>query len=318
MGWANLVPGLSGGTMLLAAGVYPRFIGAIAEVTTGRFRGKTLCFLSALGGAAALAILLLAGAVKGLVIDYRWVTFSLFIGLTLGGVPVVWRLLRPATAAAAAGCAAGLLLMALTTFLQPGPAEAGVGERAYLMLFLAGAGGASAMILPGISGGYILLVLGQYLTILGAVDRAGTALTAATGPRWDLLAATWSVFVPVGVGMAVGIVIVSNLIKILLERYRKATLGVLMGLLLGAVLGLWPFQRGTAPQAGQVIGGVVMTPERIASLDPKDYPLARFTPTGGQWWAATGLIAGGFLLTQAVALVGGREERPADARIPRE
>ena len=314
MGLANLVPGISGGTMLLAAGVYPQFIDGIAEVTTGRFRSKTLCLLAALGGAAALAILALAGVVKGLVIDHRWVMFSLFIGLTLGGAPVVWRLLRPATAAAAAGCTAGIALMALTAFLQPGAAEAGGADgRAYPMLFLAGAGGASAMILPGISGGYLLLVLGQYLTILGAVDSAKTALTAA-GPQWDKLAETLHVFVPVGLGMVVGVVIVSNLIKILLERFEKAALGVLMGFLLGAVLGLWPFQQGVAPQAGQVIQGQVMTPARIALLDPEDFPLERFAPTGGQWAAAAGLIAGGFLLTRAVALVGGTQEPPVDPR----
>ena len=309
MGLANLVPGISGGTMLLAAGVYPQFIGGIAEVTTLRFRARTLSLLAAVGGSAVVAIIALAGLVKGLVIDHRWVMFSLFIGLTLGGVPVVWRLLRPATAVAAAGCAGGVALMALMAFLQPGAAEPGAGERAYLMLLLAGVGGASAMILPGISGGYILLILGQYLTILGAVDDTKTALTAAGGPEWDRLTEALHVFVPVGVGIVVGVVVISNLVKILLERFQKPTLGVLLGLLLGAVLGLWPFQQGVAPRPGDVIKGHVMTAEAIASLDPKDFPLESFTPTGGQWAGAAGLIVGGFLLTQAVALVGGAGER---------
>ena len=304
MGLANLVPGISGGTMLLAAGVYPQFIGGIAEVTTLRFRVKTLSLLAAVGGSALVAIIALAGVVKGLVIDHRWVMFSLFIGLTLGGVPVVWRLLRPATAAAAAGCAGGVALMALMAFLQPGAAEACAGERAYLMLFLAGLGGASAMILPGISGAYILLILGQYLTILGAVADTKTALTAAGGPRWDQLTEALHVFVPVGLGIVVGVVVISNLVKVLLERFQKPTLGVLLGLLLGAVLGLWPFQQGVAPQPGDVVKGRVMTAEAIATLDPKDFPLASFTPTGAQWAGAAGLIVGGFLLTQAVAFVG--------------
>ena len=308
MGLANLVPGISGGTMLLAAGVYPRFIGGIAEVTTLRFRVKTLSLLAAVGGSALMAIIALAGVVKGLVIDQRWVMFSLFIGLTLGGVPVVWRLLRPATAAAAASCAGGVALMALMASLQPGGAEAGAGDRAYVMLFLAGVGGASAMILPGISGGYILLILGQYLTILGAVDDAKTALTAAGGPQWEQLTEALHVFLPVGLGIVVGVVVISNLVKVLLQRFQKPTLGLLLGLLLGAVLGLWPFQQGVAPQPGDVIKGSVMTAEAIASLDPKDFPLERFTPSGGQWAGAVGLLVGGFLLTQAVALVGGAGE----------
>ena len=309
MGLANLVPGISGGTMLLAAGVYPQFIGGIAEVTTLRFRAKTLSLLAAVGGASVIAIVALAGVVKGLVIDHRWVMFSLFIGLTLGGVPVVWRLLRPATAAAAVGCVGGIAVMATMAFLQPGGAETGIGERAYVMLFLAGVGGASAMILPGISGGYILLILGQYLTILGAVDDMKTALTTGGGPEWDRLTEALHVFVPVGVGIAVGVVVISNLVKILLERFRKPTLGVLLGLLLGAVLGLWPFRQGVAPQPGDVIRGRVMTAQTIEALDAKDFPLERFMPTGRQWAGAAGLIVGGFLLTQAVALVGGAGER---------
>ena len=89
MGLANLVPGISGGTMLLAAGVYPGFISGIAEVTTLRFRPRSLILLASIVGCAALGILLLAGSVKGLVQEHRWVMYSLFIGLTLGGVPLV-------------------------------------------------------------------------------------------------------------------------------------------------------------------------------------------------------------------------------------
>ena len=96
MGLANLVPGISGGTMLLAAGVYPGFIGAIAEVTTLRFRLRSMVTLGSVGVAAALAILLFAGTVKSLVEENRWMMYSLFIGLTLGGVPLVWRMARPA------------------------------------------------------------------------------------------------------------------------------------------------------------------------------------------------------------------------------
>ena len=84
MGLANLVPGISGGTMLLATGIYPRFIEALADVTRFRYRVQSLWVLGCVVGAAGLGILLLAGTLKGLVIDHRWVMYSLFIGLTLG------------------------------------------------------------------------------------------------------------------------------------------------------------------------------------------------------------------------------------------
>ena len=306
MGLANLVPGISGGTMLLAAGVYPQFIEGIAEVTTLRFRARNLALLGAIGGAAAIGIVSLAGLIKGLVIDHRWAMFSLFIGLTLGGVPVVWRLLRPATISAVAGCLGGIVLMAVMAVVQPGAQGAASGGPAYGMLFGAGLAGASAMILPGISGGYLLLIMGQYLTILGAIDQAKVAVGA--GPDWPKLTEAMHVFVPVGIGVVLGIVLISNLVKTLLAKYEKATLGTLMGLLLGAVLGLWPFQQGVAPELGTVIKGREMTAALIAQLDPKDYPLEFFSPSGGQIAGATGLLALGFAITQAVAWVGRSKE----------
>ena len=306
MGLANLVPGISGGTMLLAAGVYPQFIEGIAEVTTLRFRARNLALLGAIGGAAAIGIVSLAGLIKGLVIDHRWAMFSLFIGLTLGGVPVVWRLLRPATISAVAGCLGGIVLMAVMAVVQPGAQGAASEGPAYGMLLGAGLAGASAMILPGISGGYLLLIMGQYLTILGAIDQAKVAVGA--GPDWPKLTEAMHVFVPVGIGVVLGIVLISNLVKTLLAKYEKATLGTLMGLLLGAVLGLWPFQQGVAPELGTVIKGREMTAALIAQLDPKDYPLEFFSPSGGQIAGATGLLALGFAITQAVAWVGRSKE----------
>ena len=89
MGLANLVPGISGGTMLVAAGVYPAFIGAISDVSRLRFRFRPVLTLVCVAFAAAAAIVLLAGPVKDLVVDHRWIMYAMFIGLTLGGAPVV-------------------------------------------------------------------------------------------------------------------------------------------------------------------------------------------------------------------------------------
>jgi len=82
MGLANLVPGISGGTMLLAAGIYPKFIDSLSDVTRCKFRFSSLLTLGCVVLAAGLGILFLAGTLKELVIDHRWVMYSLFIGLT--------------------------------------------------------------------------------------------------------------------------------------------------------------------------------------------------------------------------------------------
>jgi putative membrane protein len=272
-------------------------------VTTLKFRFRTLVTLGAIAGAAALAIVLLAGLVKGLVVDHRWIMFSLFIGLTLGGVPVVWRLLRPLNSAAVVGCVAGIVVMALMALAQPGAAGSG-DDHAYAMLLLAGIAGASAMILPGVSGGYLLLILGQYIPILSAIDDAKTGVQ---GHDWAQVIEAMHVFVPVGVGVVIGVVGVSNLMKLLLKRYRKPTLGVLMGLLFGAVLGLWPFQQGVRPEPGDIVKGRAVTVETLADIDPEDYPLQPFHPSAAQVAGSLGLIAAGFIVTLGISRIGGSE-----------
>jgi putative membrane protein len=306
MGLANLVPGISGGTMLLSAGVYPAFIDGIAEVSTLRFRLRTLLSLGLIVGSAALAIGLFAGVVKNLVVNHRWAMYSVFIGLTLGGVPLIWRLLKPPTKTAWAGCAAGFAVMALMATIQPGASDPGAGAS-YAVLFFAGLAGASAMILPGISGGYLLLIMGQYLTILGAIDQAKTALLAEGGPQWDLLIAAFGVFIPVGLGVVVGVIGASNLIRLLLRRFEKATLGILLGLVLGAVLGLWPFQQGVPPKAGDVLKGRVLTAAEAAEIEPDDYLLERYSPPGWQVGASLALVIAGFGMTQGISRVGARK-----------
>ncbi|MDA0323157.1 MAG: DUF368 domain-containing protein [Verrucomicrobia bacterium] len=307
MGLANLVPGISGGTMLLAAGIYPRFINAIAEVTTLRLRAPSIAVLGSVVVAAGLAILLLAGTVKGLVVDHRWIMYSLFIGLTLGGVPIVWKMVRPARKSTWIGAIVGFIVMAVLAYSQQTQSGAGGGSTGIFMLFLAGVAGASAMILPGVSGGYLLLVLGQYIPILSAIDAFKLALKG--GEMGEATQIALHVGIPVGLGVLVGVVGVSNLLRLLLKRFEKATLGVLLGLLLGAVVGLWPFQTGVLPQVGDVVKGEMMTEGLIAELDPEDYPTRYFSPSGTQVGGVFGGIAVGFLITFAIARIGGREEK---------
>lgn len=305
MGLANLVPGISGGTMLLAAGIYPRFIKSISEVTRFKFRMKSLLVMGSVIAAAGFAILILAGVLKDLVIDHRWMMYSLFIGLTLGGVPIVWRMARPASLTLVVSATIAFALMVGLVVLQ---ALGYVGETSSnsVMLFVAGLAGASAMILPGLSGGYLLLLLGQYVPILAGIERFKDALKAR-----DVSAAmepAMSVVLPVGLGVVAGVVLVGNLLEWLLSRFRKATLGILLGLLIGSVFGLWPFQAAVQPQVGDVIKGQVVTEESLPEIKLKDWPNEFFRPSATEVASSIGLIGLGFAITMGVAAIGGREE----------
>lgn len=313
MGLANLVPGISGGTMLLASGVYTRFVNAIAELTTLRFRTRSILVLGMVGAAAAGAIVLFAGPMRDLVVEQRWAMYSVFIGLTLGGAPLVWRMARPASPSFVIACALGLACMIAMAMVGPPQSGAAAGERNYVLLFVAGVAGASAMILPGVSGAYLLLLLGQYVPILGAIDQMKTGLLgdSETGAPRDFALAldALHVVIPVGVGVVVGVVGVSNLIRFLLRRFEKPTLGALMGLLLGAAAGLWPFREGVEPVVGDVIKGQSLTAETIAALDRADWPTRAFTPEPWQIGAALGLIALGFVATLLVGRLGREKPR---------
>lgn len=305
MGLANLVPGISGGTMLLAAGIYPKFIDSLSDVTRFKFRFSSLLTLGCVVAAAGIGILLLAGTLKGLVIDHRWVMYSLFIGLTLGGLPVVWKMARPASGSLIAAAVLAFVAMVVLAYLQ-GTGMVGSTGSNFLTLCLAGLAGASAMILPGLSGGYLLLLMGQYVPILDAIDKFKDALSAR-----DVGAAmepAMGVLLPVGVGVVVGVVLVGNLLKFLLSRYRKATLGFLLGLLIGSVAGLWPFRVGVAPQVGDTIKGRVVTEESLSEIDQEDWLTKTFTPDVTQIGSSLGLVALGFAITIGVSLIGGKDE----------
>ena len=308
MGLANLVPGISGGTMLLAAGIYPKFIEAVANVTRFRFRFESVLVLTCVVAAAGTGILLLAGLLKNLVVDHRWVMYSLFIGLTLGGLPVVWRLARPASKSLVTAAFGMFVLMVALAVLQATGVTGSNGSNA-LTLFCAGLAGASAMILPGVSGGYLLLLLGQYVPILGGIDEFKSALRDRDFSA--MLDPALTVVLPVGLGVVIGVALVGNLLQWLLKHHRKATLGGLIGLLLGSTVGLWPFQEPIKPQIGDTIKGQLVTKETIEDIDPEDYRTSYFQPDFLTAAGSVGLIAAGFAVTMGIARIG-RDESSSE------
>lgn len=302
MGLANLVPGISGGTMLLAAGVYPDFVDAVAAITTLRRRLRPWIIAALVGVPAALAIGILAGLVRDTVLEHQWIAYSLFIGLTLGGVPLLWRMVRPVSAKATVGFIVALILMSVLVFLQQSAPAVADGGGGLLGLFIAAFVGSAAMVLPGVSGGYLLLLLGQYVPVLDAISTFTTA--ARAGDMGALMEAIIPI-VAIGLGFSLGVVLISNLVRWLLLRHREATLGALLGLLLGAVLGLWPFREAIEPEPGSVVRGVVVESTQHAQEIPmKHWPSQRFTPSAGQIIGSVGLAVLGFGLCWGLGSIG--------------
>ncbi len=310
MGLANLVPGISGGTMLVAVGIYTRFIDAISSVTRFKITKTTILLLGTVVLFALISIAGCSGLIAGLLETHRWAMYSLFIGLTWGGAPLIWRMIRESKtntgkvfdAPVTAGLLAGAAVMATMALLQNRGAEGDSGSAGFVYLFLGGIAGASAMILPGISGAYLLLLLGIYDTIINAIkDSVTAAKDADIGAMIEQL----RIVVPVGVGVVVGIAVVANVLRFVLHRYERATLGVLLGLLIAAPAGLYPFREGIQPQVGDVIKGqTITTPEEAAEVKPKDWPQRTFTPTAMHLGGSLGLVVVGLGLTLAIDRLG--------------
>lgn len=249
MGLANLVPGVSGGTMILVTGLYDEFISAIAEVTRLRLTRRNTAFLCLVGAGAVVAIAGLAGTLSRAVTLHRSAMYALFIGLTLGGAPLLIRMIGRPRASSAVGAVIGLGLMVLVAMTGTDRPDSEAVKQAvaggtfvvapdYVRDVLAGALGMSAMVLPGVSGAYMLLILQRYETILAAISLAKHyVMSGGEGDPGTFL----SVIIPTAIGALASLVLFSNLLKWLLHRREKPTLGFLLGILVGSVVGIWPF-----------------------------------------------------------------------------
>ena len=302
MGLANLVPGISGGTMLVAAGVYRRFVDAVSDATRLKLSQTTILTLGLIAFPAAATFGLGAAPVALGLEHARWAMYALFIGLTLGGVPALYALVRPMTPGTVSFALLGLAIMLGIVLAQEfGAGTTGGGAGGWPMLVLAGVAGAAAMVLPGVSGAYLLLLLGQYETVVTAVKDF---------VRLDLSAL--AVVIPVGVGVVLGIAVVSNLLRWLLHKYEKPTLAVLLGLLIGAPAGLYPFREAVPPAPGDVVKGQILTEDTVGDGEREDWPTQAFTPSAFQIVGSLGLVVLGGAATLGVARLGrerGRERR---------
>jgi putative membrane protein len=294
MGVANIVPGISGGAMLLLMGVYAAFLTGLADITSLRWRVRAFVAVGCVGLGALTSIVLLAGPVKDLIFNYRWQSYSVLIGMRLGIIPAIWMMARPATRSLWIGVAAGVLITGLAAIFKYRPDLIGAASTGPVMLFFGGLAAASATILPGLDGSYLLLLLGQYVPVLGAIDALKNAVTSgqfrdATGPL--------GLLIPFGLGAAIGIGGVSVLLRWLFNKHPKPTFGVLLGVLCGAFIGLWPFAVFRAPMPGETVKGrLIPDAEAAAKVAQENWPLQFFTPTPAQALGAVAFILLGIAL----------------------
>ncbi len=227
IGAANTVPGVSGGTIAVVTGIYDRLVEAIGDFFSRRWL-RHLAFLAPVLAGIVLGIGVFAWFIElGLTHAPEQTAFA-FFGLIAGSIPYIYHQVadhRPRLShiVVALIAAAFLVIQGLARPEPLGTAIDTVTAQTIAPLVGAGAIAAATMIIPGVSGSFVLVVIGMYATFLQAV-RTGN------GPVLGLLT----------VGAIVGIVLVSKMMSFLLGRYHAITYWAILGLVAGSLVGVWP------------------------------------------------------------------------------
>ncbi|MBE0662913.1 MAG: DUF368 domain-containing protein [Bacteroidales bacterium] len=234
MGAANVIPGVSGGTIALITGIFERLINAIKSfnITAVKllFSGKIkqfvqhtdLYFLLALGLGILLALISLARIFDFLFTKYPVYIWSYFFGLILASVYFVGQTIEKWNTAVVISFIAGAVIAIGISFLNPA-----VGNENFFYLILCGVAGICSMVLPGLSGSFVLILMGNYhLIFIEAINEV----------RIDIL-------FPVAIGMVVGLIGFSHLLSWVFRKFRNQTIALLTGFILGSLIIIWPWKE---------------------------------------------------------------------------
>ena len=287
MGASDVVPGVSGGTMAFILGIYEELINAIKSFD---FKGLRLLvtlkirafidhiswqFLLAVGLGVLTAIFTLAKGLAWLLHNTPVLIWSFFLGLILASVVTVSRRIKQWQSLTWACLLGGLIGIYFLVGLVPGTTP-----NDLWFLFLSGAVAICAMILPGISGSFILVLMGKYQYILEAVNQR------------DFL-----VLFVVAAGACVGIAAFSRLLGWLLSKYHDLMVAFLTGLMLGSLRKIWPWKE---------------TLENLTDIHGKTVPIVQANIVPAQWNGevlfALCLMVAGFLVVFVLDRMAGGNE----------
>lgn len=244
MGAADVIPGVSGGTIAFIMGIYDEFVGSLASINAEAlrllFKGRFSAFWKHINGSFLLSLVIgigisiiaLAGLMQMLLSDFPIQTWAFFFGLIVASSLFIIRGISGWKLREGLLLVFGILLGAVICTLSPTQTPDGL-----WFIFLSGALAICAMILPGISGSFILLILGKYEYVLGAIS----GLVAGVDPGRNLL--ILGVF---GLGAIIGILAFSRFLHWLLARWQKETMIVLAGFIIGSLVKIWPWSNSEA------------------------------------------------------------------------
>ena len=272
IGIANIIPGMSGGTLALVLGIYERLITALRNIgvsTVKRLIGiftfrKTafsdfrdelrridFSFLMVLGIGAVAAVLVSTNLIDYLLSSHHDATYGFFFGLVLTSILVPFRMLKGFSWRELFVLLVAVTLIVFSEELKKAAAgstsvsgeglEVSIGTLA--IFFGCGALAISAMILPGVSGSFLLLAFGVYFPLITTIKNfMGDVPTLLKGDVSPPILSNLLILTFFALGCLFGLLVFTRLLNFLLERYRNLTIAFLIGLMVGSLYGLWPFR----------------------------------------------------------------------------
>ncbi len=247
MGAADVVPGVSGGTIAFISGIYQELIATIHSLDFGIFKSlkkegfKTvwqrynLGFLAALFTGIAISVLSLAKLITMLLETYPILVWSFFFGLVLASIIYIAKQITRYSPKAIFALIIAAVLSYSITLAQPI-----ADTESIWFLFLAGFIAIIAMILPGISGAFILLLIGGYTVVIGAINQLTEALSTF---NWSSLGNALLKIGVFAVGAVAGLKVFSGVLNWMFKNHKNTTLAVLTGFMIGALNKIWPWKE---------------------------------------------------------------------------
>ncbi|WP_130859119.1 DUF368 domain-containing protein [Gracilibacillus phocaeensis] len=242
MGASDVIPGVSGGTIAVVLGIYERLIAAINGIFSRDYK-KHLSFLIPLGIGMVLAAFALANLIEWLFEHYPQQTQFAFLGLIIGVLPFLFHKSQANKTfklqhVVLLLIGAGLVSLMLFFRTSEGDAVTDLTMSTYLWLFGSGFLASTAMILPGISGSFLLLIMGSYSTIMGAVSDLDLPIILVTGT-----------------GILLGLIFMSKIINYFLNNFPIMTYAFVIGMVIGSIFVIFP--GWTSNMLGNVMCGVM-------------------------------------------------------------
>ena len=276
MGAANVIPGVSGGTIALITGIYERLINALksGDITSLKLllSGKFSDFwqridgrwLSILIAGVAISIVTLAKLFEYLLEHHEQLTMAFFFGLILVSIWYVAKRIEHWKPSVWVALAIGASVAILIATLAPASENA-----SFAYVFLCGVIAISSMILPGLSGSFVLIIMGNYALVIGAISTFSL-----------------SILLPMALGCMVGLIVFSHVLAWVFKHYQDHTLALMTGFVVGSLVVIWPWKNAIVEQVTRV------------GKPPKDVIvsydwLLPSLSAPGTWLAITLMLAGG-------------------------